>query len=56
MMLSENKLVISGVAKELGIETFQAGVMPEDKHNVVPKLQESSKIVGMGGHGIHNAP
>ncbi len=56
MLTGDSKLVASAVASELGIETFQAEVMPEDKLNAVMKLQGNSKIIGMLGDGINDAP
>ncbi len=44
------------IAKEAGIDNFQAQVLPADKHDEVKSLQNQSKIVGMLGDGINDAP
>ena len=56
MLTGDNKLLASTVAKDLGIEIFQAEVMPKDKHDLVKKFQGGGKIVGMAGDGINDAP
>tara|TARA_B100000315_G_scaffold223486_1_gene228304 strand:- start:2263 stop:4707 length:2445 start_codon:yes stop_codon:yes gene_type:complete len=44
------------VAKELGISEFRAGVLPQDKNNLVKEYQEEGRIVAMAGDGINDAP
>jgi Cu+-exporting ATPase len=44
------------VAKELGIEEFEAQVLPQQKANVVKQLKSKGRIVGVAGDGINDAP
>ncbi|MGI9480725.1 MAG: heavy metal translocating P-type ATPase [Hyphomicrobiales bacterium] len=44
------------VAGELGIDEVHAGVLPEDKAQLVRKLQEGGAKVAMAGDGINDAP
>jgi Cu+-exporting ATPase len=43
------------VAAELGIERFEAGQTPEDKHHLVRELQRSGARVAFAGDGINDA-
>jgi len=52
----DNKQVVSSVAKELGVNDYLAGVMPQDKQLEVKRLQEKGKTVVFAGDGINDAP
>ena len=56
MLTGDNPLVAAAVAKAIGVEHFEAGLLPEQKQEFVKKLQASGRIVGMIGDGINDAP
>jgi P-type Cu+ transporter len=56
MLTGDRSQAAERVAKELGIAEFQAGVLPEQKAEVVRKLRSSGHIVAMAGDGINDAP
>ena len=56
MLTGDNALVASAVAKQIGVDDFHAGLLPEQKQQFVKKLQEAGHTVGMIGDGINDAP
>lgn len=56
MLTGDSKQVAASVADELGIETFFAQVLPEDKDDHIKNLQSDGSLVGMVGDGVNDAP
>ncbi len=56
MLTGDHPDIAAVVAAELGIDEWRAEVMPEDKLEVVRRLQDEGYIVGMVGDGINDAP
>ncbi len=56
MLTGDNRQTAAYVAKELGLVTFFAEVLPEQKANTVKQLQDQGKRVAMVGDGINDAP
>ena len=56
MLTGDNPLVARAVAGQIGVEHFQAGLLPGQKQEFVKKLQAAGHTVGMIGDGINDAP
>ncbi len=56
MLSGDNRATAGAVAGELGIEDFEAEVLPDQKGEAVGRLQEQGRIVAMAGDGINDAP
>ena len=56
MLTGDNPVVASAVARQIGVDRFQAGLLPEQKQEFIKKLQERGHTVGMIGDGINDAP
>ncbi len=56
MLTGDNKAVAAAIAPKLGIDEFEAEVLPERKSEVIRKLQQQGRVVAMAGDGINDAP
>ena len=56
MMTGDAQAVADAVARELGIDTVFAQVLPEDKAAHIERLQQQGKRVAMVGDGVNDAP
>ncbi len=56
MLTGDNKQTTAYVAKELGLSTFFAEVLPDQKASSIKSLQDQGKKVAMVGDGINDAP
>jgi P-type Cu+ transporter len=56
MLTGDSRATAAAVARKLGIDEFEAEVLPEKKVEVVKRLQKQGRIVAMAGDGINDAP
>ncbi|WP_280501076.1 heavy metal translocating P-type ATPase [Nocardia farcinica] len=55
MVTGDNAAVAHAVADEVGIDEVIAEVLPQEKADVVRRLQEQGKVVAMVGDGVNDA-
>ncbi len=56
MLTGDSRAVADSVARELGIDTVHAEVLPDRKAEVIELLRRSGKRVAMTGDGVNDAP
>jgi Cu+-exporting ATPase len=56
MLTGDSRTTAQAVARKLGIEEFEAEVLPAQKAEVVKRLRAEGHKVAMAGDGINDAP
>jgi len=56
MLTGDNAATAAAIAREAGIDRYEAEVLPQDKAAAIVKLKAGGKRVGMVGDGINDAP
>jgi len=56
MLTGDNRTTAMAVAARLGIEEFEAEVLPEQKSAVVDRFRREGRVVAMAGDGVNDAP
>jgi len=56
MVTGDHRDTAEAVARQLGIEEVIAGVLPDQKGQIVARLKSQGRVVAMAGDGINDAP
>jgi len=56
MLTGDNRFDAEIIAKSLGIDEFEAQVLPGRKAEVIKRLHDEGRVVAMAGDGINDAP
>jgi Cu+-exporting ATPase len=56
MLTGDSRTTAEAVARKLGLDDVVAEVLPDQKAEVVKRLQDEGRIVAMAGDGINDAP
>lgn len=56
MLTGDSRTTAQAVALQLGIDRVEAEVLPDQKADVIKKIQSEGKRVAMAGDGINDAP
>lgn len=56
ILSGDNQKTVDAVAKQVGVDEAQGGLLPEDKVAAIKDLVSKYKFVGMVGDGVNDAP
>ncbi len=56
LLTGDNERAARAIAKQVGIDEWRAGLLPEEKLDVIRELQEAGVKVAMVGDGVNDAP
>src|SRR5262249_55183532 len=56
MVTGDDRVTAEAVARRLGVDRVEAGVLPDRKAEIVGALQAEGRTVAMAGDGVNDAP
>jgi Cu+-exporting ATPase len=56
VLTGDSRTTAEAVARELGLDEVHAEVLPDQKADVVRRLQREGRVVAMAGDGVNDAP
>ena len=56
MLTGDNEEIASSVSRQIGIGEYQAGLLPEDKYNILQSYKDNNETIAYVGDGINDAP
>lgn len=56
MMTGDSQRTAKAIAKQVGVDSFYAEVLPDDKANFIRKEKEKGNVVMMIGDGVNDSP
>ncbi|WP_459129184.1 heavy metal translocating P-type ATPase [Guggenheimella bovis] len=55
MLTGDRESIAKEIAKKVGVEEFYASVTPEEKSEIIKRIQEKGEVVSMVGDGINDS-
>ena len=56
MLTGDNDVTAAAVARRVGIDEVESGVLPDKKAEIIKRLQAEGRRVAMAGDGVNDAP
>ncbi len=56
MLTGDNRTTAEAIGSQLGIDRIEAEVLPDQKADMIAKLQAEGRTVAMAGDGVNDAP